>query len=383
MQNLKYSFSIYPDGNDIIVDLQAAKTELLDGDEIYLDASGTYITNVNYEDQYSDIEFYWYCPSQFSDICDYDYSSSLLITQDQFEDNGGVYGQVMTFELDVYWWSEQDSTYYYNSTSVDITWFNYEEPIIAFTYEEPLLATSRDVQTVTMYFTNFADDYIDDFDIVWDLTPALAGLDEGFFYTDVSGQTLIIPGYPNSFEELTRYEISVSVTHQTIEGISSTNSFSFFVQQPPQGGSIDISPSQGDLTDMFFLGIDDYTSAFAPVEWRVWSTTDETGETENEIICGSETSYLSQDIECPVYLDNTFPLIFEITDQSGESLFETVTMYGTYITADSDDSSALLMLLHSVDEDDHRYRQDVMAAMIYSLEDDVLNHDLSDAQILQ
>jgi hypothetical protein len=73
MQNLKYSFYIIPDGNDIIVDLQAAKTELLDGDEIYLDASASYITNVNVEDQYSDIEFYWYCPSQFDDICIYDY----------------------------------------------------------------------------------------------------------------------------------------------------------------------------------------------------------------------------------------------------------------------------------------------------------------------
>jgi hypothetical protein len=33
-----------------MVDLQAEKTDLLDGDQIYLDASATYVTNVNLED---------------------------------------------------------------------------------------------------------------------------------------------------------------------------------------------------------------------------------------------------------------------------------------------------------------------------------------------
>jgi len=51
----------------------------------------------------------------------------------------------MTFELDVYWWSDQDQTYLYNSSSINITWYNYEEPIIVFVYDEPLLATSLEV----------------------------------------------------------------------------------------------------------------------------------------------------------------------------------------------------------------------------------------------
>lgn len=38
----------------------------------------------------------------------------------------------MTFEVDVYWYSDDFSDYAYNTTSVDITWFNYEEPIIVF-----------------------------------------------------------------------------------------------------------------------------------------------------------------------------------------------------------------------------------------------------------
>jgi hypothetical protein len=121
---------------------------------------------------------------------------------------------------------------------------------------------------------------------------------------------MIIPPYPNSFSQLTRYEISLTVTHTSIEGISSFNSFSFFVQQPPQGGEIKISPDQGDLTDMFIFGIDDYTSASAPVEWKLWTTTDETGDTVSEIICGDEDSFLPQDSDCPVYLDNTFPVVF-------------------------------------------------------------------------
>jgi hypothetical protein len=196
---------------------------------------------------------------------------------------------------------------------------------------------------------------------------------------------MIIPPYPNSFETLTRYEVSVTVTHTTIDGISSSASESFFIQQPPQGGSVDISPSQGDLSTMFFLGIDDYVSASAPVEWRAWSTTDESGATADEVICGGDDSYLSQDIECPAYLDNTFPIIFEITDQSGETLYETIVMYGEYITADdsSADRDSLLMLLHRVDEDDHRYRQDVMAVMIDTMEREVLSHDLTDGEIVQ
>ena len=37
-------------------------------------------------------------------------------------------------------------------------------------------------------------------------------------------------------------------------------------------------------------------------------------------------------------------------------------MYGTYITADGADD--LLMLLHEVSEEDHRYRFDVMGEMV-------------------
>lgn len=126
-----------------------------------------------------------------------------------------------------------------------------------------------------------------------------------------------------SYEKNTEYEIQVTMTHYKHEKLTSTRSTYFETQAIPKGGYINREPPQGFVGDTFELALYDFTSDNPPLFFNVYNTMDEDGSEVGLII--NQDGPVPIDEQFTYVATRTFPIYFEVFDQSGEILDITYT----------------------------------------------------------
>jgi len=64
-----YTLKFAPKTNELVTELILNTRQAIRGQDVILDASGSYVTNMPEEQAKRDLTFAWKCPKKFADLC--------------------------------------------------------------------------------------------------------------------------------------------------------------------------------------------------------------------------------------------------------------------------------------------------------------------------
>ncbi len=332
--------------------IDANHEELLQGETLVLDASQTYITNVQGEAKYEGINFKWVCPEALVAFCENVTDSQIVIYFANFsESNETTFENVYEFQI-VPWWTIDGEDIEYPK-SINVTWFNFGNPELSLTSTNPVLATKE--ATFSVSVTNWDEANAEAIDVDWSFMPNIT--DAGAYAIPVNASLTVLTG---GFAWNTAYDLAVTVTSSKTKRASSYISYSFETAQPPINGKVVIDPPNGTFPDtMFTVTIEDWEGS-GNVNFRVWSCQDADG-TLQELL---SSNWVNDKYADEIYLLNTYPIMVEIKDDTEETTWEQVAIELTITVPDPEEMLALIQSAISP-----RQQVSFMKSYVYSLDE--------------
>lgn len=134
-QNLLYTLKFEPVANVLFADLVASQTDIIKGENLILDASNSYISNMPESLQRRSLAYDWRCPDFLTTFCATMSGYQLTIPFSEIEKTDILYEELYTFDVTVVW-AKADGTTDSVTLSQEVIFWNIEMPEFVIDYEE-------------------------------------------------------------------------------------------------------------------------------------------------------------------------------------------------------------------------------------------------------
>jgi len=173
------------------------------------------------------------------------------------------------------------------------------------------LVSSKNPIFFRMRDLNITDDKLDDYNIVWTVTPALP---DGATLTLQEGKQLRVAG--GNWAKNTNYTTSVTMSHKLLPQLFTTvNSTSFRTFEPPYGGVVSTYPTEAYLGDEITLYCYSWESPNEPAYYLAYETKDSEGTIRGKAI---SKGHMLQN-ETLAFELGEYPTLVVIVDAIGEA----------------------------------------------------------------
>lgn len=211
-------------------------------------------------------------------LCQSETTGVLSITNPDFLNANGTYNKTYRFTLRVTWVNTVNGVNYTDIQDVvsEALWVNASVPL--FTLNPPangvkMTADSNLFQMNVLYEDFEVPDatiYRIDWSIVPNISAPTLSLTRNNTYLTIK---------KGSFQNLTNYTMSATLSLREFPVASRTKSISFVTNLPPSGGTITVDPTIGYMKDtVFTVKVEGWDSSSKPMKYQVYPTSDPGGE---------------------------------------------------------------------------------------------------------
>lgn len=254
-QNLLYTIKFEPLANYLVAGLAANTVNVTRDEELILDASSSYITNMPESTAFKQIAYEWICPEGLESMCDGQNGSQLHLSWARVQAAGIVYEINYGFAVNVIW-AKADGAIESETLSESIMWFDLVVPDFTITFDGPILITDDDNTLFYLSPINFELDDIRDYEVVWGLEPELEDRQKRQILSD--GKMMSITS--GSYAENTEYTVSLKMAHLKLAKLTNTRSVTFKTLAPPKPGTVQVLPFEGYIGTEFTVTLGEWTS---------------------------------------------------------------------------------------------------------------------------